>query len=135
MMKVVNTLNQKQLRQLHQLYLGEWWTNQRTLEETKIAIENSSIVIGIVDENEDLQAFVRVLTDYIFKATVFDVIVADTARGKGLGHQLMELVKRHEDLQKIKHFELYCRPEMADFYASHGFSFEVGGLSMMRRVG
>ncbi|MEA2047150.1 MAG: hypothetical protein U9O64_01735 [Campylobacterota bacterium] len=69
-MKVVHRLNQKQLKQLHQLYLGEWWTNERTLEETEIAIKNSSIVIGIVDENDDLQAFARVLTDYVFKATV-----------------------------------------------------------------
>ncbi|MCH9740956.1 MAG: GNAT family N-acetyltransferase [Epsilonproteobacteria bacterium] len=133
-MKTINKLKKKHLTQLHKLYLAEWWTNTRTLEETEIAINNSSIVIGIVDENDDLQAFIRVLTDYVFKATVFDVIVADTARGQGLGHQLMELVATHKDLQKVKHFELYCRPEMADFYLSHGFSYEVGGMSMMRRT-
>ena len=74
-------------------------------------------------------------TDYTFKALVFDVIVADAHRGKGLGEHLLKLVLEHPDLARVRHFELYCLPDVGPFYERHGFSTEVGGVRLMRRDG
>ena len=133
-MKVISTLEIKHITQLHNLYQQEWWTDKRSLEETKKVVDNSQIIIAIVDENNDLKALVRVLTDYVFKALIFDLIVSEKHRGEGLGKELMALIKNHSDLKEVKHFELYCLPEMLEFYEEFDFSLDVGEVKLMRYV-
>ena len=48
-MKVIDKLQQKHIKQLHQLYQNEWWTDKRTLDETQKVMDNSSIIIGLAD--------------------------------------------------------------------------------------
>ena len=132
-MKVLYKLETQHIQQLHKLYQKEWWTENRTLEETQKVVENSQIVIVMLDENNELQAFARVLTDYIFKAVVFDVIVSEEHRGKGLGKKLMRLVQNHSDLREVKQFELYCLPEMVGFYEVFGYSSELENLIFMKK--
>lgn len=130
--KLAERLTSKQIHQLHQLYQKEWWTDKRTLHETKAVVKGSQIVIGVLDINENLVGFCRVLTDYIFKALIFDVIVDDKYRGQGIGDKMIQAVKQHPKLISVKHFELYCLPEMVPFYQRHYFSEEVAGTQMMR---
>ncbi|MDR9830374.1 hypothetical protein RCJ22_32850, partial [Vibrio sp. FNV 38] len=75
-----------------------------------------------------------VLSDLIFKAIIFDVIVCNSKKSRGLGVKLMHSIQNHEDLKHIKHFELYCLPEMETYYEKFGFSTEVGGISLMRHI-
>ena len=131
-MKVIYELNEEQVNDLHELYQREWWTKGRSLAETKQCVEGSQISIGVVDAAGSLQGFSRVLTDYTFKALIFDVIVSEQHRGTGLGDKLMELIMNHEQLRRIKHFELYCLPELFGFYEKFGFSSDVGDVKLMR---
>lgn len=131
-MKVIYELSSFQIGELFELYKKEWWTASRTREETQQCITGSQICIGIVDENGSLVGFTRVITDFTFKALIFDVIVADSSRKAGLGNKLIELVKNHPRLQAVKHFELYCLPELEPFYEKFGFSADVGGIRLMR---
>ena len=133
-MKVIDKLQQKHIKQLHQLYQNEWWTDKRTLEETQKVVDNSSIIIGLADTEDNLIAFSRVLTDFTFKAIVFDVIVENSLRHKGLGKKLMNLIVNHEKLQEVKHFELYCLPEMVEFYKAYGFEDNLNELIFMRKI-
>ena len=133
-MTILNKLKSKHIKQLHQLYQNEWWTDKRTLEETQKVVDNSSIVIGLTNEKDDLIAFARVLTDFTFKAIVFDVIVEKSLRHKGLGTKLMNLIVNHEKLQEVKHFELYCLPEMVEFYKAYGFEDDLNELVFMRKI-
>lgn len=132
-MQVVTTFSSAHISQLHALYAQEWWTKGRTLEQTEQVVANASVVIGIVDDENCLQAFVRVLSDFVFKALLFDVIVADAYRGKGVGEQLVKAVCHHPKLSEVKHFELYCHPEMTDFYRQYGFVETDSNLQLMRR--
>lgn len=131
-MNIIYNFNEKHIAQLHALYQGEWWTRGRSAEDTRNCVLGSQICIGLVSTNNDLIGFVRVLTDYTFKVLIFDVIVAHSERGKGLGNKLLSLVKNHERLKSVKHFELYCVPEMFAFYEQHGFSAGVGEIKLMR---
>lgn len=134
-MRIVQQLDEPRIAQLHAFFAREWWTAGRSLDETRRCVEGSQVRIGLLDDAGDLAGFARVITDYTFKALVFDVIVADPYRGKGLGDRLIELVLEHPDLALVRHFELYCLPGMAPFYERHGFSTEVGGVRLMRREG
>jgi len=132
-LKVIYKLDTHHIKQLHNLFKKEWWTNKRSLQETQKVVVNSSIVIGLVDNNNDLRAYARVLTDYTFKAIIFDVIVDESFRNRGLGKELMRLVLEHKELKEVKHLELYCLPEMIEFYKSFRFSDELGELVFMRK--
>jgi hypothetical protein len=36
-------------------------------------------------------------------------------------------------LQGVRHIELYCLPELFDFYALQGFTAALGDICLMRR--
>lgn len=131
-MKIIETLAPHHVPQLHQLYLQQWWSNTRTLNEVEAVLTGSSITLGMVDEDNALIGFTRVLTDGIFKALIFDVIVNQEYRGHKIGSQLVQYVKAHPKLSRVKHLELYCLPELQSYYQQFGFVADVGGMELMR---
>lgn len=132
-MKIVYQLSEEQTEGLHELYKNEWWTSSRTYAQTKSCVEGSQIVIGIVDANQ-LVGFVRVLTDYTFKALIFDLIIKTEYRGQKLAQKLIQLVKEHESLKNVTHFELYCLPELKAFYKQFNFTDELNGIELLRCI-
>lgn len=125
---------QHHVEQLCALFQHEWWTHGRTLDETARLVKHSQVCIGLVDRADELVAFARVLTDFVIKALVFDVIASTRHRGQSLGHRLMSEILFDERLAGVRHFELYCLPDMEPFYAKFGFTTEVSGTRLMRRI-
>ena len=121
---------------LMELYRHEWWTNQRRDEDVARMLEHTDLVVGVcTDPGGQLVGFTRVLTDRVFKALVFDVIVAGPHRHAGLGRKLIDYVLNHSTLAGVRHIELYCKPELIPFYKQWGFSSpgpEVNFLRMTR---
>lgn len=133
-MKVVDNFTVQQIEQVHQLYKTVWWAKDRTFEETQLCVRGSQVCLGIVNDQNQLIGFTRVISDFIYKAIIFDVIVSEAYRGKGIGQKLIQLVKNHQQLKTVKHFELYCVEEMEPFYERFDFSTEVGGIKLMRCI-
>jgi len=88
----------------------------------------------LVDECDQLIGITRVLTDFVYRAMIFDVIIKPTHRKMGLGAKLMHAVLNHPKLQTVEHFYLNCLPNMMPFYERWGFSDDVGGLKFLRRT-
>lgn len=130
-MTIVEALSDRQILLLHQLYLKEWWTKDRTIEQTKQSVSGSQLIIGVT-ESDNLLGFARVLTDYVFKAIIFDLIVHADFRGQGIADDIVRYIKNHRTLSNVAHFELYCLPELFEFYRRHGFDKDLGGVSLMR---
>jgi RimJ/RimL family protein N-acetyltransferase len=129
----VDMLSESQMRDLHCLYQNEWWTKDRTIEDIRAMLDGSQITIGFADPKSDrLIAFARVITDYTYKALILDVIVDPAHRKSGLGRALMDSVLSHAALSEVKHFELYCRPDMTAYYEHWGFKDVGDGLRFMR---
>ena len=133
-MTIIYSFSDNQIKQVHQLYKEVWWGKERTIEDTINCVKGSQLCIGILDCDDKLIGFTRVITDFIYKAIIFDVIVSAEHRGNGLGQKLMSLIKGHDNLKMVKHFELYCLPDMEGFYESFGFSTDVGGIKLMRCI-
>lgn len=131
-MTIIYKFSNTHIKQLCQLYKEMGWGDDRSIEDTVYCVQNSQVCIGLLDSDDNLIGFTRILSDFIYKAFIFDVMVSAEHRGQGLGQKLIQLVKNHEKLQKVKHFELYCLPEMEAFYASLGFSSDVGGIQLLR---
>lgn len=118
---------------LHELYAREWWTSGRTLADVRAMLSGSSYVYAFQDEESgDLVGFARVLTDGVFKAFIFDVIVDPAHRARGLGRKIMRTILGDPRLSRVKHFELYCLPDLERYYERFGFSSDVGGVRLMR---
>ena len=132
MISVIYKLNEKQIKQLHGLYLNEWWTKERTLQDTIKCVQGSQVCIGLVDENNNLIGFVRVITDFVLKAFIFDLIINTKVRNQGLSKKLIKEVLEHKKLSEVKHFELYCLPELKNLYSQFGFSNELEGIELLR---
>ncbi|MGX9415959.1 GNAT family N-acetyltransferase [Vibrio sp. WJH972] len=134
MMKYISELTEGHLQQLLTLYQNEWWSRDRNIEGTRTCVENSTVIIGIVDKSNNLIGFTRVLSDGVYKAIIFDVIVDPKYRGKNLGQSLIMKVKDHELLKNVQQFELYCLPVMVPFYEAHGFTTDIGDIQLMKCV-
>lgn len=67
------------------MYQNEWWTRSRELADVRRMLRHCDIVVAFCDPAEKrLVAFARVITDYVYKALILDVIVAPSHRGKGV---------------------------------------------------
>ena len=132
-MKVVFNLTDSQIEQLNALYQNEWWTKGRTLADTYSVIRGSTLNVAIVDGDDNLIGYARVLTDFVYKAFIYDVIVLEKERGNGIGELIMTTILTHDQIANVEHVELYCRDELVEYYQRYGFSTEVGPINLMRK--
>ena len=96
------------------------WSRGRTVEETRVMLLHTDLAISAWD-NSRLIGFSRVLTDYVFRASIWDVIVDRDYQGKDIGTQLVNRILSHSSLQRVELFWLCTRSRQA-FYATLGFS-------------
>jgi predicted GNAT family N-acyltransferase len=123
---IIDQLNDNQVQQLNKLFQEMWWAKERTMDDIAIMLKNS-MSFGVVErDTQNLVAYARVLTDEIKYAFIFDVIVVDYHRGKGLGKLIMDAIIAHPRLKNVKNFELTCAPDMVGFYEKFGFSESYG---------
>lgn len=104
------------------LLLASHWGGTMTREVLDRAIENS-VCLGVYDGTHQL-AFARVVTDMATYAYLTDVIVAEQARGKGIGSWMVETILAHPDLRGLRRFALWSR-DAAALYSKFGFSTEM----------
>lgn len=120
-------------RQVMELYANEWWCKDRNLEQTLTVLSNSTLTIGIIDRaSQQLVAFSRCITDRIFKAVIFDVIVRPSHRGQDLGAFVIEKLITHPLLTEVNHIELYCKLDLVDFYKQFGFQALDADMQYLR---
>lgn len=105
--------------QVWEFYRCADWAKKRTLEETKAILAQSSRVFSLW-ESTRLVAFARVLTDFVVRAVIFDVIVHPDDQGKGVGRLLMEKLLTDPSLEKVPVFFLLTKDKQV-FYTKFGF--------------
>jgi predicted GNAT family N-acyltransferase len=128
-MKIVENLNEKHINQLYELYQDIWFTQGRELEDIKEMLKNSYLVLGFVEDG-NLVGFCRAISDGVYKAFLFDVIVKESERGNGTGKYIVESILRHDKIKNVKHVELYCPEKVTPFYEK--FNFKIRTSLLMR---
>lgn len=121
-LRLVESLSESQIVQLHELLNQQWWGTRRSLEDVRSMLQHTSLMVGLVEVSTGrLVGFCRVLTDFVFRATVYDVMVTEPMQHKGLGQLLMSVLSSHPSLQRVSILYLCCVPEMFSFYERWGF--------------
>ena len=125
--RLIDRLTDKQVEELLALYQKEWWTNHRRLDDVRRMLAGTGVIIAWEDsETGELVAFARVLTDNVYRAHLFDVIVKESHRGEGLGKMIVDAVVNHPVIGKVEKIILSCRTELVPFYERWGFTTELG---------
>ena len=119
-METFEKLNEDLTNQLFDIYQHIWFTSDRTIDDIKTMLNNSYMTLAFVEEGK-LMAFCRVVSDGIYKAFIFDVIIKEPMQNKKLGSLLFKTLLRHEKMKGIKHIELYCPKDMIKYYKKSGF--------------
>jgi N-acetylglutamate synthase-like GNAT family acetyltransferase len=107
------------IRQLQTLYHHAPWAAGRDLDGIKQMLSNTDYVFSAWDDRR-LIGFARVLTDRIYRATLWDVVVYPDDQGKGVGESLMKTILSHPVLSKVQKFWLNTRDKQV-FYERFGF--------------
>jgi len=99
----------------------EWWAD-RKVADVRAALAATEVAVGI-EIDGDLVAAARVLTDYRYYANLFDIVVAESHRGEGVGERLVRAVLEHPALESVVGVSLLCRRGLVPFYESVGFEY------------
>jgi len=96
------------------------WAGSMTRPQLERAIANS-LCVSVFDSSAAQLGFARAVTDLATYAYLTDVIVADSARGRGIGSWMVETMLMHPDLQGLRRIALWTRTARA-LYERLGFS-------------
>lgn len=104
-----------------QTFLSEesYWARERSLEQTKIAIENS-LCFGVYHDKKQI-GFARIVTDFATFAYVGDVFILEEFRGKGLSKWLMQVMVEYPQLQGLRRWILATK-DAHGLYKQYEFS-------------
>ena len=132
--RIVSQLTENQISELVDLYKNEFWSNKRTHQDVVQMLAALDIIIALVDDNEKLIGFTRLLTDFVYRAIIFDVIIKPTHRNMKLSSKLMDAVVNHPQLKSIDWIALCCLPEMVPYYERWGFTSKYSKIQLMFRI-
>jgi GNAT superfamily N-acetyltransferase len=73
------------------------WAKGRTLEDAREMLRHTDVTVMAWD-GDVLIGFGRVLTDYVYRATIWDVIVDKAYHGLGVGTDIVQRILNHPRL-------------------------------------
>ncbi|MGB4069991.1 MAG: GNAT family N-acetyltransferase [Nitrospira sp.] len=107
------------MSQLLGLFQQAPWAKGRSLEDAKEMLLHTDLTLCAWD-GERLIGFGRVLTDFIYRATIWDVIVDRAYQGQGVGTEIVQRILKHPRLERVELVWLCTR--RPGFYEKLGFS-------------
>jgi N-acetylglutamate synthase-like GNAT family acetyltransferase len=96
-----------------------FWASDRRLEELERAIAHSKPVVTVWD-GDRLIGFARALSDGVYRATIWDVVIHSDYQGAGLGRKLVETVLMHPHVNQVQKVYLVTTRQQS-FYERIGF--------------
>ncbi len=96
------------------------WASGRTLHDAQEMVKHTNLFLTAWD-GERVVGCGRVLTDYVYRASIWDVIVDGQYQGQDIGTEIIKRILSHPTLQRVELFWL-CTREKQVFYETLGFS-------------
>ena len=134
-LKTTVTFSEKkslQPEQLLTLFQQAPWAKGRTLNDAREMLRHTDVALCAWD-GDRLVGFGRVLTDFVYRATIWDVIVDEAYQKQGIGAEIVQRILHHPRLKKVELFWLCTR--RPGFYEKLGFSSkEQTGMVWTRKT-
>jgi ribosomal protein S18 acetylase RimI-like enzyme len=121
-----------QLQQLQRLLdANSFWASGRTKRELSGMLAGSQAAISAW-QGPRLVGFGRATSDGVFRAVLWDVVVAGEHQGRGLGRRIVEALLREPALQGVERTYLMTT-NSAGFYEQLGFTAVDSQRLMLRQ--
>ena len=117
--------------ELQDLFRFTSWGRSRSVDLINKMLDGSSICFSVRCDGR-LIAFCRILTDFVFRGTVWDIVVHPDFEGKGVGSRLISYALDHPAVRNVPVIVTYTS-ELAGFLARYGFEQRDGLLMLQRR--
>ncbi|MCF0248364.1 MAG: GNAT family N-acetyltransferase [Synergistes sp.] len=117
--------------ELQDLYRFTRWGRSRSVEQIEKMIAGTSICFSI-RHNGRLIAFCRVLTDFVFRGSLWDILVHPDYQGKEIGSTLLDYALNHPALKDVPLIVTYTS-ELITFMNRLGFEERDGLMILQRR--
>lgn len=116
--------------ELQNLYRYTRWGRSRSVEGIDAMLRGTSMCFSARYEDR-LVGFCRIITDFIYRASLWDVIVHPEHQGRGVGSALVDYALTHPAIRKIPVIMTYTT-EWEAFMESRGFEAGKGSMVMLR---
>lgn len=116
---------------LQDLYRFTRWGRGRPIEQIEMMLKGTSMCFSVMYA-ERLVAFCRILTDFVFRGSLWDIMVHPDHQGKGLGSSLMDYALNHPKIRDIPLIITYTS-ELSPFLSRLGFKHEDGAMMLLRK--
>jgi GNAT superfamily N-acetyltransferase len=117
--------------ELQELFRFTHWGRSRSLEQIERMLCGTDICFSI-RRDDRLVAFCRMLTDFVFRASIWDILVHPDHQGKGVGSQLMSYALGHPSVRDIPVITSFAS-DLVSFLKRSGFEHR-DGLMVLHRV-
>ena len=116
--------------ELVDLYRFTHWGRSRTVEQIDRMLQGSSLCFS-ARHDERLVAFCRILTDFVFRASLWDILVHPDHQGRGLGTALLRYALDHPAVKPIPLIVTYTS-DLVPFLRRLGFASDEGNMQLLR---
>ena len=97
-----------------------FWAQQRSFAQLRRMLAGSSVVVSLW-RGKRLVGFGRASSDGVYRAVLWDVVVAGDLQGRGLGRQVVEALLAAPEIQRAERVYLMTT-NSSGFYQQLGFS-------------
>ncbi|MED4208428.1 GNAT family N-acetyltransferase [Priestia megaterium] len=120
-----NCIENVEWSRMKDIYHSVGWTNHNE-EKIKKVFQSSNVVAIAYDENK-ITGFGRALSDGVFNAGIYDVVVDKHYQNKGIGQQIIEnLLAQLKDISCV---HLVSTSGNEEFYKKAGFRKMKTGMA------
>ncbi len=96
-----------------------FWAKSRNLIDIQRMLKQSDVVVTVWSHKK-LIGFGRSLTDSIYRAVLWDVIIASEYKGRGYGRLLIEKIIKSKELMNVEKIYIMTTNHK-EFYKKNGF--------------
>lgn len=122
---ILNTIENVDWSRMKEIYHSVGWKKHN--EEKIKKIFTLSNVVTIAYDKDKIVGFGRAMSDGVFNAAIYDVVIEDTYQYKGIGQQIIDdLLAQLKDISCV---HLVATTGNEEFYRKVGFSKMKTGMA------
>lgn len=121
-------LEEKDVVMLKEVYQSVGWHKHNELIIEKVFNASTHVVIALVDYK--IVGFVRALSDGVFNAAIYDVVVHKNYQGQGIARILLEDMMKQ--LENVSCIQLIATTGNVTFYEKMGFKKLKTGMGIYK---